>query len=68
MPERYSNLNHYEIRAKLSKGKYNDVYEGVNSYTSYPIIMKILKPIRRPKIAREIKILQLLQKVTNKKN
>jgi len=48
----------YEVIRKIGRGKYSEVFEGVNSNTSSPCVIKILKPVKESKIKREIKILQ----------
>lgn len=48
----------YEIVRKIGRGKYSEVFEGTNSKTDTPCVVKILKPVKTSKIKREIKILQ----------
>lgn len=50
----------YEIVRKVGRGKYSEVFEGVNIVTNDKCIIKILKPVKKKKIKREIKILQNL--------
>jgi casein kinase II subunit alpha len=50
---------------KVGRGKYSDVFEGVNTARSEKCIIKILKPVKKKKIKREIKILQGLCGGTN---
>jgi len=50
----------YEVIRKVGRGKYSEVFEGLNSVTSEKCIVKILKPVKKKKIRREIKILQNL--------
>lgn len=45
---------------KVGRGKYSEVFEGVNSQTEEKCIIKVLKPVKKKKIKREIKILQNL--------
>lgn len=70
--------DNYEILRKVGRGKYSEVFEGVNvaaisSYhhasaagqaiapsTGEKCIIKVLKPVKKKKIKREIKILQNL--------
>lgn len=52
--------NDYEIVMKIGRGKYSEVFEGWNCRTSEPCVIKILKPVKKKKIKREIKILQNL--------
>ena len=37
------------------------MYEGIDSITDKPVVLKILKPVRKVKISREIRILQILK-------
>lgn len=50
----------YEIIKKLGRGKYSEVYEGINVNNDNKVVIKILKPVKKKKIKREIKILQNL--------
>ena len=54
--------DHFEILHKVGRGKYSEVFEGVNMSTSTydKCIIKVLKPVKKKKIKREIKILQNL--------
>lgn len=45
---------------KLGRGKYSEVFEGYNSKSNIPCVIKILKPVKKKKIKREILILQNL--------
>jgi serine/threonine protein kinase len=47
----------YEIIKKIGRGKYSEVYEGINTLNNERIVIKILKPVKKTKIRREIKIL-----------
>jgi len=51
---------HYEIVRKVGRGKYSEVFEGVNIIHDEKCIIKVLKPVKKRKIKREIKILQNL--------
>jgi casein kinase II subunit alpha len=53
--------DNYEIMRKIGHGKYSEVFDGINSATNEKIVIKILKPVKKSKIKREIKILQNLQ-------
>jgi len=57
--------DHYEVVRKVGRGKYSEVFEGVNVTTNTRCIIKILKPVKKKKIKREIKILQNLCGGTN---
>lgn len=50
----------YELIRKLGRGKYSEVFEGVNANNEEKCVVKILKPVKKRKIKREIKILQNL--------
>lgn len=50
----------YEIVKKLGRGKYSEVFQGVSLSKGDTIVIKVLKPVKRKKIKREIKILQNL--------
>ncbi len=52
--------DNYEIVRKVGRGKYSEVFEGVNIVNHEKCIIKILKPVKKKKIRREIKILQNL--------
>ncbi|KAG8908538.1 Casein kinase II subunit alpha [Tulasnella sp. 403] len=52
--------DNYEIVRKVGRGKYSEVFEGINIQNSQPCIIKVLKPVKKKKIKREIKILQNL--------
>ncbi|KAJ1635814.1 kinase-like domain-containing protein, partial [Pavlovales sp. CCMP2436] len=55
----------YEILRKVGRGKYSEVFEGVRVCDSTRCVIKILKPVKKKKIKREIKILQNLRGGTN---
>ncbi|KAK7346921.1 hypothetical protein VNO80_21445 [Phaseolus coccineus] len=50
----------YEVVRKVGRGKYSEVFEGINVNSNDRCIIKILKPVKKKKIKREIKILQNL--------
>ena len=54
--------DNFEILQKVGRGKYSEVFEGVNvaSPDFDKCIIKVLKPVKKKKIKREIKILQNL--------
>jgi serine/threonine protein kinase len=56
----YSAQDNYEIVRKVGRGKYSEVFEGVNISNDEKCVIKILKPVKKKKIKREIKILQNL--------
>lgn len=57
--------DNYEILRKVGRGKYSEVFEGVHvsggsATGAEKCIIKVLKPVKKKKIKREIKILQNL--------
>lgn len=50
----------YEFSAKLGRGRYSEVYKGVNLLNNESCVIKILKPVKRAKIKREIQVLEVL--------
>jgi len=57
--------NNYIVEAKIGRGRYSDVYEGKDLKTSEKVVIKILKPITKIKIIREICVLKTLKKCPN---
>src|SRR5690606_20521073 len=55
----------YEIVRKVGRGKYSEVFEGYNAANGERCVNKVLKPVKKKKIRREIKILQNLCGGTN---
>lgn len=53
-------LENYEIVKKIGRGKYSEVFEGINVANYQKCVIKVLKPVKKKKIKREIKILQNL--------
>jgi serine/threonine protein kinase len=51
---------HPQVVRKIGRGKYSEVFEGVNAANGTKCVIKILKPVKKKKIKREIKILQNL--------
>ena len=50
----------YAVIRKIGRGKYSEVFDGINLVTKDRCVVKILKPVKKKKIKREIKILQNL--------
>ena len=48
----------YELKSPLGKGKYSVVFKAMDTKHDRQVVVKILKPVRKPKINREIRILQ----------
>ncbi|KAJ2847372.1 Casein kinase II subunit alpha [Coemansia brasiliensis] len=70
LPDSYSNYDNlqvewgsqenYEIIRKIGRGKYSEVFEGINIANNKPCVIKVLKPVKKKKIKREIQIMQNL--------
>ena len=56
----FSDQEDYEVIRKVGRGKYSEVFEGINIVNEERCVIKILKPVKKKKIRREIKILQNL--------
>ena len=56
----HSDQDDYEVVKKIGRGKYSEVFAGINSVNDTKCVVKILKPVKKKKIKREIKILQNL--------
>ncbi|KAK7203464.1 casein kinase II subunit alpha [Myxozyma melibiosi] len=61
----WGDIENYEIVRKVGRGKYSEVFEGVNLNGNDKCIIKVLKPVKKKKIKREVKILQNLSGGTN---
>ena len=48
------------VCARVGRGKYSEVFEGINVANYQKCVIKVLKPVKKKKIKREIKILQNL--------
>lgn len=62
---RESSSRHYRARLtngcnNTGRGKYSEVFEGINVVNYQKCVIKVLKPVKKKKIKREIKILQNL--------
>lgn len=55
----------YQVVCKVGRGKYSEVFEGIRVSDGSKVIIKILKPVKKKKIKREIKILMNLAGGTN---
>jgi casein kinase II subunit alpha len=53
------------VTKPLGRGKYSEVYLGMDTRTDKKVVIKILKPVRNSKILREIKILKELRGCQN---
>lgn len=57
---KWGDQDDYAVIRKIGRGKYSEVFDGVNLVTNEKCVVKILKPVKKKKIKREIKILQNL--------
>eukprot|EP00920_Eleutheroschizon_duboscqi_P009497 GHVT01022075.1.p1 GENE.GHVT01022075.1~~GHVT01022075.1.p1 ORF type:complete len:518 (-),score=84.30 GHVT01022075.1:580-2133(-) len=57
-PVQWSSPESFEVIKKIGRGKYSEVFEGIDVTTGNRCVVKILKPVKKKKIKREIKILQ----------
>lgn len=55
----------YQLVRKLGRGKYSEVFESINITNNEKCVVKTLKPVKKKKIKREIKILENLRGGTN---
>lgn len=53
-------MRDYLLTPQSGRGKYSEVFEGVNVVNYQKCVIKVLKPVKKKKIKREIKILQNL--------
>ena len=58
-------MSKYEVNTKIGRGRYSEVYSGIEKYTNQKVVIKILKPINKNKIKREAVILQYLNDCPN---
>eukprot|EP01038_Epipyxis_sp_PR26KG_P011332 gene11332-15196_t len=56
----WGDQDNYEVCRKIGRGKYSEVFSGNNIKNNAKCVIKILKPVKKKKIKREIKILQNL--------
>jgi casein kinase II subunit alpha len=65
MPISWGRQEDYEVVRKLGRGKYSEVFEGMIVRSGEKCVIKVLKPVKKKKIRREIKILQNLRSGPN---
>ena len=56
----WGNQDDYQLVRKLGRGKYSEVFESINVSNNEKCVVKTLKPVKKKKIKREIKILENL--------
>jgi len=47
----------YEFTRKIGRGRYSEVFRGVDLLKNEDVVVKIIKPVKKVKVRREIKIL-----------
>ncbi|KAF7263979.1 casein kinase II subunit alpha-like isoform X2 [Rhynchophorus ferrugineus] len=57
----YDRIDDYSLIQKVGSGKYSIVFEALHESKCERVIVKMLKPVRKKKIKREIKILDCLK-------
>ncbi|ORX43012.1 kinase-like protein [Hesseltinella vesiculosa] len=57
--------DNYEICRRIGRGKYSEVFSGSNMRDGSHCVIKVLKPVKKKKIKREIKVLQNLENGPN---
>ncbi|CUM51758.1 uncharacterized protein AC631_03603 [Debaryomyces fabryi] len=57
---KWNSQDNYEIIKKLGRGKYSEVFLGIDLEKGEKCVIKVLKPVKRKKIKREISILKNL--------
>lgn len=50
LPGLFSDQDDYEVVRKVGRGKYSEVFEGVNVTNNEKCIIKILKPVKKKKV------------------
>ena len=48
----WGNQEDYEVIRKIGRGKYSEVFEGINVVNNQRCVVKILKPVKKKKIKR----------------
>ncbi|KAJ2239915.1 Casein kinase II subunit alpha, partial [Coemansia sp. RSA 455] len=56
----WGSQENYEIIRKIGRGKYSEVFEGIDVSSNTSCVIKVLKPVKKKKIKREIQIMQNL--------
>lgn len=61
----YGDIDRYQLVRKIGRGKYSEVFDGIDTSDNKKVVIKVLKPVRKRKIQREIKILQNVSNCVN---
>mmetsp|Transcript_21629 Transcript_21629/g.50539 ORF Transcript_21629/g.50539 Transcript_21629/m.50539 type:complete len:335 (-) Transcript_21629:31-1035(-) len=65
MKVKWGKIDDYEVTRKIGRGKYSEVFRGFHLPTDKEVVIKVLKPVKKKKIKREIKILENVSKGPN---
>ena len=57
---KYGRQADYELILKIGRGRFSEVYQAIHIPSDTKVVVKVLKPVKRNRITKEIKILQLL--------
>lgn len=57
-PIEWGMMEKYEVLQQLGKGKYGEVFEGIDLDHEAPCVVKIMRPVKEQRLKREIKILR----------
>ncbi|XP_061194919.1 casein kinase II subunit alpha-like [Saccostrea echinata] len=57
----WGRFEEYKVGEKLGSGKYSEVFEAINTRNNEKCVIKFLKPVKKKRIKREVKILENLQ-------
>jgi casein kinase II subunit alpha len=55
----------YEVQKKIGRGRFSEVFQGVNMKTGDAVVLKSLKPLTKKKVLREKFILDKLKNCEN---
>lgn len=54
----WGSQDNFVVQRQLGKGKYGEVYEGVDLRTESVVVIKVMRPVKEHRLRREIKILR----------
>jgi casein kinase II subunit alpha len=57
----WSPMDEYSVTGKVGRGKYSEVFAGVHEASQDAVVIKVLKPVKKLKIQREIKVLERIR-------
>lgn len=56
----FSDQDDYEVVRKVGRGKYSEVFEGINVNSNERCVIKILKPVKKKKVSFSVLTLMML--------